>query len=174
MTFYPGQEAHNKREAIDYLTDYTVNKDGCWVYNGSVKEDNNGNIRVRFDGAKKKVIIERVAWEFEHGPVPEGFVVMRCKAVTSGHCINPAHLHLGTRSDVSTRTTIMGRNPWQRDMFGNVATRPRTAPKLGKKACRRFNSRVLAVQLDLFEKRRNTYYVETDREQTSRRYAAKP
>jgi len=79
---------------------------GCWEWQGA--RDENGYGRIAIDGRKRqKVRTHRVAWELEHGPIPEGIGVLH-------HCDNPPccrgdHLYLGTHADNARDRDARGR-----------------------------------------------------------------
>ncbi len=68
--------------------------DGCWLWRG-------GGLRGYGIFSSRRLgrhgYAHRFAWEFTHGPIPDGLRVLhRCD---NPPCCNPAHLFLGTQAD---------------------------------------------------------------------------
>jgi DNA-binding Xre family transcriptional regulator len=75
----------------------------CWLWMGSRRPLGYGAVKV----GGRVLHAHRVAYELTHGSIPEGFVVMhRCD---NPPCVNPAHLHLGTRSENTRDMHAKGR-----------------------------------------------------------------
>jgi hypothetical protein len=63
----------------------------CWRWkNGLNRPDGYPQIRLR----DKAYLVHVLSWEFEHGPIPEGFELHH-KCLTKA-CVNPKHLRLVT------------------------------------------------------------------------------
>ena len=75
--------------------DYTINDDGCWVWNWSV--ETKGYATVLFNGRRCKA--HRVAYELANGPIHEGQIIRHLCGNPS--CINPDHLKAGTHRENS-------------------------------------------------------------------------
>lgn len=76
-----------------------VNKDdpnGCWIWTGATNDKGYGQIQ-RGDRGEGRISTHRLAWQLQHGPIPEGLDV--CHECDNPPCCNPAHLFLGTHSD---------------------------------------------------------------------------
>lgn len=70
---------------------------GCLLWDGALK-NGYGEIRARLDsGAYAVLYAHRLAWEFAHGDIPKGLMVLHRCDVKS--CCNPDHLFLGTHVD---------------------------------------------------------------------------
>lgn len=68
--------------------------DECWDWQGYLSPDGYGRI---LNVKGKTQIPHRIVWELEHGPIPDGMVIMhKCDRPC---CCNPAHLQLGTQQD---------------------------------------------------------------------------
>lgn len=98
-----------------------VNRDGpipehrpelgkCHVWTGATDSKGYGQIGSgsQVDGTRGHVAAHRQAWEFEHGPVPEGLSVLH-------HCDNPpcvrgSHLFVGTHLDNMSDMVSKGRH----------------------------------------------------------------
>lgn len=87
------------------INHYTDKSGDCWVWTGATNPQGYGKVVVdgRLCGA------HRIAWELEHGPIPEGKLVLhRCD---NPPCIRPSHLFLGTHADNHKDMLGKGRSP---------------------------------------------------------------
>ena len=83
---------------------------GCWVWRGAVSRSNDGTtVQARIwapdyslDRAgkiKKALTGTRAAWTMTtREPIPEGLVIFK-RPACHDLCVNPAHLHMGTREE---------------------------------------------------------------------------
>jgi hypothetical protein len=65
----------------------------CWEWQGA-RQFGYGVFQLGVGVAKKA---HRLAWEWEHGPIPDGMCV--CHHCDNPSCCNPSHLFLGTPQD---------------------------------------------------------------------------
>jgi hypothetical protein len=77
---------------------------GCRLWTGWRLPQGYGEIQVR--GRHK--LAHRVAWELEHGPIPDGMCV--CHRCDTPACINVAHLFIGTSADNTADKVAKGRH----------------------------------------------------------------
>lgn len=76
---------------------------GCWLWNGFLA---NGYGRFQFRHAKNwysQVSAHRASWVLHNGDIPVGMFV--CHKCDVRHCVNPAHLFIGSAKD-NTRDMI--------------------------------------------------------------------
>jgi len=103
--------------------------DDCWEWTGA-RQSSQGSApgygSVRLEG--RQLSAHRIAWEYAHGPIPDGLVV--CHHCDNPPCCNPAHLFLGTIMDNNADRTQKGRSAsgdkhWtrHRPLRGEQATR---------------------------------------------------
>ena len=82
--------------------DRSTGPDGCWLWLGWTHKSS-GYGGFSYGGTGKNVLAHRFAWELEHGPIPDGKVLVR--RCDQGGCVNPAHHELGTQQDRTWRPT---------------------------------------------------------------------
>ena len=81
-----------------------LTESSCIVWMGSVLDTPNGGYGSLNVGGKIKRV-SRLAYELEHGPIPDGMLVDHRCGVRS--CINPDHLRLATPSQNAAHLTKM-------------------------------------------------------------------
>jgi hypothetical protein len=82
---------------------YTVNEDGCWLWNGAKNLAGYGQLNV--DG--QKVYAHRVSYIENKGEIIGNNVVMHSCNCTS--CVNPDHLSQGTQAQNIQQASVEGR-----------------------------------------------------------------
>lgn len=117
-------------------------KTGCWEWQGARYGSGTGYGHVTYH--RKGWGAHRLAWYLVHGAIPEDMCVLhRCDVP---HCINPAHLFLGTHQDNMTdkRTKDRGVGDLSAD---EVRAMRAAAPTMTKSAlARRFKTHRKTVQ----------------------------
>lgn len=77
---------------------------GCWEWQFSL--DTHGYGHMWIEGRLR--LAHRVAWELEHGSIPEGMFV--CHRCDNRKCVRPDHLFLGTHTDNMRDMSRKGRS----------------------------------------------------------------
>lgn len=83
------------RDRIDESTVFSA--DGCRLWCGAVDRDGYAHICVgsRTDGTRRRMLVHRLAWELERGPIPDGLVIdHKCRV---HGCCRVDHLRVVTR-----------------------------------------------------------------------------
>lgn len=88
--------------------------DGCWTWTGATNRRNGYGYFKRRD--RRQMNTHRVAWEFAHGPIPDGLCV--CHHCDNPRCVRPDHLFLGTQRENMQDMKAKGRGRRRRS---NVA-----------------------------------------------------
>ncbi len=90
--------AYDEISVLRRLSRYEVAKNGCWEWTGSKNKQGYGRMRVTVAfKTGRQMVVHRLAYESDHGPIPEGKIVMH--TCDNPCCIKPAHLRLGTHYD---------------------------------------------------------------------------
>lgn len=79
---------------------------GCLLWTGYKCGRNGGYGRTRF--WQKRQLVHRLAWQMEHGPIPDGMCV--CHKCDTPLCVNVDHLFLGTQQENTADKVKKGRN----------------------------------------------------------------
>ena len=73
---------------------------------GSAKFPNTPIIPTRRDDKSMNLVVARLVWEAEHGPIPAGKLIYR--ACCNNYCVESAHLKCGTLADVKRARRAAG------------------------------------------------------------------
>lgn len=79
--------------------------EACWEWSARRYPTGYGSVHV--SGRKGSQYAHRIAYEAQHGPIPDGLLV--CHRCDNPPCRNPAHLFLGTHSDNTQDAIAKGR-----------------------------------------------------------------
>lgn len=108
--YYHGKKGegrqHREPIAIRFWrqVDMSGGPDACWRWQGRQNESGYGLLK---HVHLQNFTTHRIAWELTHGVIPEGMSVLhRCDV---RHCVNPAHLWLGTQADNMQDCATKGR-----------------------------------------------------------------
>lgn len=74
---------------------YRHGDDECWLWIGHIRSDGYAG-QFSFNGRRQ--LARQWAWEFTHGPVPPGHVVICCCGRKS--CVNPRHMSISKKNDL--------------------------------------------------------------------------
>jgi hypothetical protein len=117
-------------------------KTECWLWQGS--RYGSGRRYGHISYKRKQWATHRLAWHLARGDIPDGLHVLhKCDV---GHCINPAHLFLGTHQDNMTDKRLKDRGVGDLSADEVLAIRA-TAPTMSKSAlARHFKTHRKTVQ----------------------------
>ena len=88
--------------------DRTTTPDGCWLWTASKTKGGYGQFNMpRNGGVHAIATAHRYSYTLAKGPIPPGMDV--CHACDVRHCVNPAHLWVGTRGDNMRDCSSKGR-----------------------------------------------------------------
>lgn len=80
----------------------------CWLWEGGTTGDGYGAIEVGRHKKKRAVPVHVVSWIIHFGSVPNGLCVLHTCDIR--HCVNPAHLWLGTKGQNNKDAAAKGRS----------------------------------------------------------------
>jgi hypothetical protein len=90
---------------MDKWTDKSKDPNGCWIWTGNARK---GYGLLSLNGGTATVLVHRLAWTLENGPIPEGLFV--CHHCDNARCWRVSHLFLGTAKDNNQDASRKGRN----------------------------------------------------------------
>ena len=89
---------------------YVEKSEGCWIWTGGTNADGYGGFwlsKTETSSVRRKWRASRLAWIWEHGPIPPGmFVCHKCDVPA---CVRPDHLFLGTNRENMRDAASKGR-----------------------------------------------------------------
>lgn len=89
---------------------YTKEPNGCWVWTTNTNRYGYGIFLLP---GEKRVRAHRFSYELEHGPIPEGKIIMH--TCDNPPCVNPDHLRLGTKAENNKDTGVKRRHHYGLD-----------------------------------------------------------
>jgi hypothetical protein len=97
---------------IRLLDGYTVDKNGCWIWQSSKHKNGYGWLKV----FGKVVSAHRYSYQLHKGDIPEGLEIMHSCDVRC--CINPDHLRAGTHQE--NMAQVFAKNGFNKANKGNA------------------------------------------------------
>ena len=85
------------------LSNYVVDLDGCWIWQGVLDKDGYGKVK----RDTKTIRAHRLFYEQHVGPVPNGLLVLH--HCDNPQCVNPSHLYIGNQFDNERDKDTRGR-----------------------------------------------------------------
>jgi hypothetical protein len=108
--------------------------DECWPWIGHIDKEGYGYLHQ----GKSRFGAHRLAWEFAHGSIPDGMVMLHA-ACDNRRCVNPAHLRPGAIADnnedmVAKRRHVFGERSSQAKLTDQKALEIRRRRLAGEAA----------------------------------------
>jgi hypothetical protein len=104
-----------------------VASDGCWLWAKSKSKNGYGLLSV----GRKMIKPHRLSWELAIGPIPKGegaHGTCVCHKCDVRHCVNPAHLFLGSHLDNIRDMEAKGRADHPKGDRTGARTKPERLP----------------------------------------------
>src|SRR4051794_31357857 len=98
-----GGRPPNTVEKVLAKVDRSGGPDACWPWTGYCNSRGYGEAMIE----RRHVRVHRVAWEAEHGPIPDDMLL--CHRCDNPPCCNPAHHFIGTSADNNADMKAKGR-----------------------------------------------------------------
>lgn len=93
---------YTRRPVIDRVMEKVVERDGHWLWTGSVGSSGYGKVNGEPEPGRRNgrpLLTHRVVWEHHNGPIPDGLVLDHTDGCLTILCCNPAHLEPVTQAE---------------------------------------------------------------------------
>jgi hypothetical protein len=92
---------------FERFTNKITKTDTCWTWTGAIYRGGYGHFRRKVDGKWKMYKTHRYSYEYYHGPIPEGKIILH--SCDNPACVNPNHLSVGTHKENTGQCIARGR-----------------------------------------------------------------